>query len=441
MGEILETIDTEVGSIRKPAYMVIAALMTFRNIFRLHEASLLIFCAAPQSALDYNPNARNAQTIITEWQLYGTNEWIPGFLQSIYYAGVLIGATVFGQLSDIYGRKIVGMTGYVFLLIIAASMGLAQNWQQLAIFRILLGFLSSQYVADTILFQELCGKNLWAFNGIALGSILSTMHALFHILTAYFFPDWRTLCFVDSALGLLNFIYYYYIPKSPRWLHSKGRVEEAGKVIAKFERWNGKMRGYRGSQRELLVDQEDHAVPDSDGEMSENTREVDRSSFRQRARALDILRNSSLRTRSLILGLQWCGRRRALAICNFLTALSAFAVYLVPSDDSSSAKLILMMIGKLGITLSFDLIYVYTPELFPTAVRNVGLGAMSTSARIGGILAPFLAHVMISDTQTPFILYGVMCTTCGFLGLFLPETVAKKIPESMDDIYDQDDST
>lgn len=55
------------------------------------------------------------------------------------------------------------------------------------------------------------------------------------------------------------------------------------------------------------------------------------------------------------------------------------------------------MVGKLGITLSFDLIYVYTPELFPTAVRNVGLGAMSTSARIGGILAPFLAHVMVSN--------------------------------------------
>lgn len=47
----------------------------------------------------------------TQWHLNGTKEWIPGFLQSIYYVGVLVGATVFGQLSDIYGRKRVGTTG------------------------------------------------------------------------------------------------------------------------------------------------------------------------------------------------------------------------------------------------------------------------------------------------------------------------------------------
>lgn len=52
------------------------------------------------------------------------------------------------------------------------------------------------------------------------------------------------------------------------------------------------------------------------------------------------------------------------------------------------------MIGKLAITSSYGAIYVFTAEQFPTVIRNVGLGASSTFARIGGVMAPYVNHLV-----------------------------------------------
>lgn len=48
------------------------------------------------------------------------------------------------------------------------------------------------------------------------------------------------------------------------------------------------------------------------------------------------------------------------------------------------------MIGKLAITSSYGTIYIFSTEQFPTVIRNAGLGAGSTSARMGSIFAPLI---------------------------------------------------
>ena len=54
----------------------------------------------------------------------------------------------------------------------------------------------------------------------------------------------------------------------------------------------------------------------------------------------------------------------------------------------------LAMVGKFGISMSFGIMYVFTSELYPTMVRNVGVGTGSLFARVGGICAPYIGELV-----------------------------------------------
>ena len=52
------------------------------------------------------------------------------------------------------------------------------------------------------------------------------------------------------------------------------------------------------------------------------------------------------------------------------------------------------MIGKVGASAAFAIIYVFSAELYPTTVRNAGIGASSCCARVGGMFAPYIADMV-----------------------------------------------
>ncbi len=52
--------------------------------------------------------------------------------------------------------------------------------------------------------------------------------------------------------------------------------------------------------------------------------------------------------------------------------------------------LALEMAGKFGFTMAYCVIYIYTAELYPTVLRNLGIGMCSSAARIGSITAPYV---------------------------------------------------
>ena len=60
-----------------------------------------------------------------------------------------------------------------------------------------------------------------------------------------------------------------------------------------------------------------------------------------------------------------------------------------------AASITLSMLGKLAISGSFSTIYVFSAELFPTVIRNTAVGSGSMHARIGGIVAPLVAELVI----------------------------------------------
>ncbi|KAH8271495.1 hypothetical protein KR018_000953, partial [Drosophila ironensis] len=91
----------------------------------------------------------------------------------------------------------------------------------------------------------------------------------------------------------------------------------------------------------------------------------------------------------------------------------------------------LFLVGKLGITSSFAVIYTYTAEMMPTVIRSGGVGVMSTFARFGAMLAPFVPLLASYYEPLPLLLFGATSLLAGLLSLLLPETFHKKLPDTV----------
>lgn len=68
--------------------------------------------------------------------------------------------------------------------------------------------------------------------------------------------------------------------------------------------------------------------------------------------------------------------------------------YLTFSDLGTTVTA-LAIIGKGAIMAAFAGIYVYSVEIFPTPIRNVGIGSASMAARVAGMAAPFVGGPLV----------------------------------------------
>lgn len=94
----------------------------------------------------------------------------------------------------------------------------------------------------------------------------------------------------------------------------------------------------------------------------------------------------------------------------------------------------LAMVGKFGITASFAVIYVYTAELFPTVLRQTGIGVSSMFARAGGVLAPIINMLQNHSPNTPLVIFGTTPLLGAALALMLPETANKPLRDTVKDV-------
>jgi len=56
-----------------------------------------------------------------------------------------------------------------------------------------------------------------------------------------------------------------------------------------------------------------------------------------------------------------------------------------------SLIILLALVGKAGSAAAFGVVFVFTGELLPTVVRNAAMGMCSCAARLGAMLAPYVA--------------------------------------------------
>ena len=89
--------------------------------------------------------------------------------------------------------------------------------------------------------------------------------------------------------------------------------------------------------------------------------------------------------------LKFFGRKTLYIFFMFILAFSAFAV--IPSK-AEWLKITFVLIGKFSVSTSWCIFGIQSSEIFPTIVRNTGLGVLSVVARIGSMSAPFMSNLV-----------------------------------------------
>ena len=94
---------------------------------------------------------------------------------------------------------------------------------------------------------------------------------------------------------------------------------------------------------------------------------------------------------------------------------------------------VLNILGRASSTGTLSVCYIYSAEIFPTVIRNVGVGSSSVWARVGPMLAPYIAALNYLEPRLPIVVFGIVALVAGFLVSFLPETTDHKLPDTIEE--------
>ncbi|CAH1774398.1 unnamed protein product [Owenia fusiformis] len=419
-------------------------------------------------------------SIVTEWNLVCKDNFLPEMSLTILNVGVMVGAVLFGFLSDKYGRKKVLFGCVAAQAVVGGLLSLSVNIYMFICLRFIIGMLEQGVnITGFIMAMELFPPKERVPFGIihevfwAIGAVLLGFYA-------YLFRDWRHLQLIVSLPVILILPMLWFIPESLVWLISKGRLREAERIIQKAAKWN-------------KVKLPMNILSESKGDTIEMLGKIKEKENIEKERiytAIDLFRTPVTRRVTICLSFLWLvnimvyyglslntpnfqgdmylnyfilqiievpaliityflifriGRRWPLCATHVFGGVACVITPFIPMATSSGIdiswiSITMAMLGKFGITASFTILFIYGPEIYPTVIRNTGSGFGSMWGRLGGILYPYIIYFnkveQLGDFRTymPMVILGVLSIVAGFLALPLPETNNRPLPETINDL-------
>lgn len=167
-----------------------------------------------------------------------------GWSGSLYIGGAVIGALVFGRMTDLLGRKKLFLITLAVYMLATMATAFSTNFAFLAVCRFLTGLgIGGEYAAINSAIDELIparvrGRVNLAINGsfwigAALGAGLSLLLLDPRVLGPVM--GWRAGFVLGALLAIAILLVRRNVPESPRWLIAHGRADEAERIIKSIE--------------------------------------------------------------------------------------------------------------------------------------------------------------------------------------------------------------
>nr|XP_055047045.1 putative transporter SVOPL [Misgurnus anguillicaudatus]XP_055047046.1 putative transporter SVOPL [Misgurnus anguillicaudatus] len=403
-----------------------------------------------------------------EWRL---EDWQVALVSTMVFLGFMICGVLSGYLADKYGRWKVVFCGFLWASYFSLLTSFSPSYGWFIFLRCMVGCGVAATSQGFVLKTEFIPAKYRAFL-LPLASIfwmLGSMLIIILGMTVVPTMGWRWMIRFSIIPSIILIGLFMLIPESARYQVSAGNIQGAMSTL----RWIANMNGAtlpEGELREPVVTERGNAltlispglrrtslllwyswfvasfcyygsvlssselleknllcVTDADQEhqIKHNQEEVLCFCIPFNSADYQTLLISSLGEVALIplnIGLlNIFGRKPSMAI---LLMLAALFFMLINICTTMFGFTVLLFLLRSVVAMNFNVVYIYTAEVYPTSVRSIGMGFCTSFSRIGGMIAPFIAQVLMSRSVvlalTPF---AVACFICaGGIALLPIET-------------------
>ncbi|XGW32192.1 hypothetical protein V3C99_010401 [Haemonchus contortus] len=414
-------------------------------------------------------HSRVKYSAVERWEITCSRGNIRANVQACYYIGQMIGSMVFGMLGDRIGRKKV----FIIAIFLQITCGFAvvgvPTWWLFALFRAGLGFSHPGiFVIAVVIGTELVGPKYRKLAAVITGAFFAAGQFLLAV-EGYFITDYRYLQLAIVSPAVIFLSYYWLVPESARWLVTQRRYEEADKILQHAAKVNGE------------------TLPDKWWEQLDSEKESSRVNNTKRYHLWDLFRTPVLRKRALVAFFLWpvvsmvyygislkpnalggdiyinfifvalveipgllvvcllidrVGRRVVVSGGYFLAGFCLLLNHFMGDSATPVIAIVQVMVAKGAITGVYSAIYTYSPELFPTVIRNTAMGCCSMIARVGAISASYISLWIVEAFGKVYMIvpFAILSISAGILTLcFLPETMGQPLCETIREVEGDED--
>ncbi|XP_072887484.1 solute carrier family 22 member 6-A-like [Hemitrygon akajei] len=400
-------------------------------------------------------------TIVTEWDLVCDRKSLKRMVQSIYMAGLLIGACVLGRLSDKFGRRILLQWSYLLLAVSGTCAAFSSSFPLFCFWRFLSGVSLSGIIINSVSLKvewtptrfrppvAMCGSFCYTFGQVLLPGI------------AYGIKDWCWIQLSVSVPFFVFFLYSWWLSESARWLIVNGKEHVALKQLKRVAKVNGReAEGERLTIEILKASVENDQLTDKKQSVLDLFRTpVMRqitccmmvvwfsTSFAYYGLSIDLQGfGVNIYLIQLIFGavdfpakivaflmLSLIGRRFTQVTSLALAGSTLLANAILPKE-LQTVRTSLAAFGKGCLSAAFTCCFLYASELYPTVVRQTGIGLIGTMARLGAMVAPIVRMTGDYIPFLPSLIYGGVTVITGLTAFWLLETRNMPLPETINDV-------